>query len=555
MVKAAYTYSKAIDQAPYSDWTEFTLERAERVLSQPCPGGSSTSLRTSSSQSCMSSRSANEKKWATSGTSAAILGGWQLNGVFSAYDGTSVYTLIASDASLNMPGNAQTADQIKPDVEIFGNDRRRRDVSRHHRICAASPTSSFGNVGRNIHARPRCGESRHGPVPHISADGPVSAAVPRGGVQPEQHAALREPGQRRQQLGLRQDFLDATETMPRAVAGVPLRLALPVLASPRSCGRGHQLVACARHSAPVAGPSRSNFELSGVLVKTVQTWAAVLVAMRLAAAPAIAQPRTEPELPALPDIALETLPADARTALETALADARRSPRDAAAVGRLGITLQAWEQWEAAHLAYLRAQVLAPTSADWRHGRDGVAASGAAGRGGRRVSEGPEPVTRAATGAGADGRSAVLTSVTSTRARERMRRWRRSRPLPLWASLAWGGSRRVKAGTPTQSRISSVPSRSLPEFGEAYHGLAQSLRALERRDEARAALEQHRAHGTRWPAIDDPLSARVVRSRRPTCPAASRPASGRGRRCRRRHRSARSRARIAIRRSRKRTPI
>ena len=31
-----------------------------------------------------------------------------------------------------------------------------------------------------------------------------------------------------------------------------------------------------------------------------------------------------------------------------------------------------------------------------------------------------------------------------------------------------------------------------------------------RRDEARAALEQHRAYGTRWPAIDDPLSARVA---------------------------------------------
>ncbi len=49
-----------------------------------------------------------------------------------------------------------------------------------------------------------------------------------------------------------------------------------------------------------------------------------------------------------------------------------------------------------------------------------------------------------------------------------------------------------------------------PEFGAAYYGLAQSLRALGRREEARAALEQHRVHGTRWPAIDDPLSARVA---------------------------------------------
>ena len=90
----------------------------------------------------------------------------------------------------------------------------------------------------------------------------------------------------------------------------------------------------------------------------------MLVAVLPTAASAIAQPRIEPRIPALPVIALETFPSDARTALEAALAEANRNPRDAAASGGLGITLQAWEQWEAAHLAYQRAQVLAPTSAE-----------------------------------------------------------------------------------------------------------------------------------------------------------------------------------------------
>ena len=35
LIKGAYTFSKAIDEATYSDWTEFLLERAERVLPQP----------------------------------------------------------------------------------------------------------------------------------------------------------------------------------------------------------------------------------------------------------------------------------------------------------------------------------------------------------------------------------------------------------------------------------------------------------------------------------------------------------------------------------------
>ena len=115
-----------------------------------------------------------------------------------------------------------------------------------------------------------------------------------------------------------------------------------------------------------------------------------------------------PELPALPVIALETFPSDARTAIEAALAKARRAPRDAAAAGELGITLQAWEQWEAAHLAYQRAHVLAPASADWRY-LDGMVLQ-------RLVRPAEAAVafqkalnadTRAAAGASADGRSAV----------------------------------------------------------------------------------------------------------------------------------------------------
>jgi hypothetical protein len=49
MVKAAYTYSKSIDQAPYSDWTEF-MWNAPSVFSRNRAQADSTSLRSSSSQ-------------------------------------------------------------------------------------------------------------------------------------------------------------------------------------------------------------------------------------------------------------------------------------------------------------------------------------------------------------------------------------------------------------------------------------------------------------------------------------------------------------------------
>ena len=87
------------------------------------------------------------KKWATEGTSSAILGGWQMNGVFAAYSGRP-FNLTASDSSLNMPGNAQTPDQIKDNVEILGNvgdDGTYFDTSAFARVTDVR----FGNVGRN----------------------------------------------------------------------------------------------------------------------------------------------------------------------------------------------------------------------------------------------------------------------------------------------------------------------------------------------------------------------------------------------------------------------
>ena len=86
------------------------------------------------------------KPWATTGLSNAVLGGWQLNGVFSAYSGRP-FTLTASGASLNMPHNQQTPDQIKDTVEILGNvgDATYFDTTAFKRFTEVR----FGNVGRN----------------------------------------------------------------------------------------------------------------------------------------------------------------------------------------------------------------------------------------------------------------------------------------------------------------------------------------------------------------------------------------------------------------------
>ncbi|MEX2015187.1 MAG: hypothetical protein WD873_01030, partial [Candidatus Hydrogenedentales bacterium] len=60
-----------------------------------------------------------EKPFLNDGAAAALLGGWQVNGLFSAYSGTP-FTVTSSGTSLDLPGSNQMADQVKDEVEIFG---------------------------------------------------------------------------------------------------------------------------------------------------------------------------------------------------------------------------------------------------------------------------------------------------------------------------------------------------------------------------------------------------------------------------------------------------
>src|SRR5918996_2691662 len=59
------------------------------------------------------------KPLASEGIGRLLFGGWQLNGIFSAYSGTP-FSVTSAGPSLNAPGNTQTADQVLPEVEILG---------------------------------------------------------------------------------------------------------------------------------------------------------------------------------------------------------------------------------------------------------------------------------------------------------------------------------------------------------------------------------------------------------------------------------------------------
>ena len=130
-----------------------------------------------------------------------------MNGVFAAYSGRP-FTLTASGSSLNMPGNAQTPDQVKDNVEIFGkvgDDGTYFDTTAFARVTEVR----FGNVGRNTMRGPGVVNLDLSLFRTFKLTPTGQPAVPGGGVQREQHAALRQPERQRQQLELREDPRDA----------------------------------------------------------------------------------------------------------------------------------------------------------------------------------------------------------------------------------------------------------------------------------------------------------------------------------------------------------
>lgn len=87
------------------------------------------------------------KGFLESGPASYILGGWQIGGVFGALTGRP-YTLSASGASLNSPGNTQTPDQVGEVTKIGGVGP---GTVYYNRDAFAPVTDArFGTSGRNI---------------------------------------------------------------------------------------------------------------------------------------------------------------------------------------------------------------------------------------------------------------------------------------------------------------------------------------------------------------------------------------------------------------------
>jgi hypothetical protein len=93
------------------------------------------------------------KTYFQDGLASHILGGWEVNGTFSAYSGLP-FTVTASGASLNAPNNSQTADQVLSTVALLGGIGVGNP---YYNPSAYAPVTAvrFGTSGRNVLRAPR----------------------------------------------------------------------------------------------------------------------------------------------------------------------------------------------------------------------------------------------------------------------------------------------------------------------------------------------------------------------------------------------------------------
>jgi hypothetical protein len=146
VVKVAYTYSKAIDINDQELGSLLFYDPANFKRNRALAGFDRTqNFRVAWLAELPFGAG---KHWAQSGIASKALGGWQVNGIFSAYSGTP-FTVTASSASLNAPGESQTADQVNPTVAKLG---RIGSSSPYYDPTAFAPVTQvrYGNSGRDI---------------------------------------------------------------------------------------------------------------------------------------------------------------------------------------------------------------------------------------------------------------------------------------------------------------------------------------------------------------------------------------------------------------------
>lgn len=214
--------------------------------------------------------------------------------------------------------------------------------------------------------------------------------------------------------------------------------------------------------------------------------------------------------PDLPPINTAGFSPELRESVRKAYAEAQANPRDAEAVGRLGMTLHAYQQFEFAGVCYARARHFAPQEFRW-HYYFGLTQAALAKYG---------PATAAlqeAVRLQPDNLPAQLRLAETLLAAGEFRA-----SLPLFAALAkqpatqaaaqYGlGQCKLALGEKAAAVAHFQQALMLaPEFGAAHYALGLALRDQGQRAEAQFHLTMSQQHKYQRPPLPDPLATAVA---------------------------------------------
>ena len=146
MVKGAYTWSKAINWTDDDGWAGLNWNDPNVLRKNRGPAGYNTPQIFQMSY-IYELPLGPGKKWASTGSAAKILGGWQTSGIFSAVSGQP-FQLTASGALLNAVDQTQTPDQVGPTHKLggVGSGNPFYDPSA---FADVTTPATYGTVGRN----------------------------------------------------------------------------------------------------------------------------------------------------------------------------------------------------------------------------------------------------------------------------------------------------------------------------------------------------------------------------------------------------------------------
>lgn len=219
--------------------------------------------------------------------------------------------------------------------------------------------------------------------------------------------------------------------------------------------------------------------------------------------------RADTQVPPLPTLQLEAYPDAAREDIGGAYRRARTQPDDAAAVGAIGMILQAWQQFDQAQQAYSRAQALAPEELDWWY-LGGLTAD-------RRADHAEAVRQFARAHALAPDRPLIALRLADARLADgdldgAASLYERLVGVPDTAPASWYGLGRIHLARREDAQARAAFERALSlyhDFGAAHYAMAQLHRRAGETVAANDALVRQRQCLACWPMPPDPWRVRV----------------------------------------------